>query len=128
MKANDVYMTALSFLSEKPQQNDVKKFSLGWLNLLLAEALPYENSVRSAGGQELLPRSPEISDLQEEIPYCEEICKIVLPYGLAEFMFSDDGDLYNAERYRSRYVSALSEVQKYNFGDIEDVYGGEIDG
>ena len=127
MQANDVYALALSFLSEKTQQNPLGDFSLNWLNLLLAEALPYENSLREARGEQALEQPPVLTDYQQEVPYSERIVRIALPYGLAEFMFCDDGDLYQAEKYRQRYVSALKEAQKYIICEVEDVYAGETE-
>ena len=46
MNVEELFTLALSFLSEKPQQNDLRSFIIPWVNLLLTEALPYENSVR----------------------------------------------------------------------------------
>lgn len=95
------------------------------LNALICEALPYENSVRESRGKQLLITAPEVSDINDEVDMCGDICSIALPYGVAAYFSQDDGESYNAAMYRERFINALTEAAKCNFRDIEDIYGGE---
>lgn len=62
MTANDVYTIALSFLSENTMEtNDVQQFTLGWLNLLLQESLPYENAYRQVNKMQPLNKAPQLA-------------------------------------------------------------------
>ena len=128
MTLEELYTLSLSFLAEKPQNNDLKTFIIPWVNLLLQEALPYENTIRHYRNEPILEKAPTLNDWQEEIPYCEEIVRVALPYGLASFIFQDDDNEYRTERYRNLYVSALMEIMKAWPRDIIDVYGGECNG
>lgn len=129
MNVEELFTLALSFLSEKPQQNDLRSFIIPWVNLLLTEALPYENSVRlKLGRQPKLESAPILSDWQEEIPYCDDICRIAFPYGLASFIFQDDDNEYRTERYRNLYIAALQDAMKIQEEPIADLYGGDTDG
>lgn len=126
MTGTDIYTAALAFLAEGPDVDpDLKLYSLPWLNILLAECLAVENSIRQAGGEKALPSAPMLESLTEEIPYSEPIVRTALPYGLASFFYLDDGNDYRAEDFRARYVSALNEAQKYLDGAVEDLYGEE---
>lgn len=126
MTANDVYTIALSFLSENTMEtNDVQQFTLGWLNLLLQEALPYENVFRHVNGMEALEKAPQLSAFTDEIPYNDNITRIALPYGLASYYFIDDDNDYRAQDFRGRYINALSETCPYAQSDIEDVYSSD---
>ncbi|MBQ8004200.1 MAG: hypothetical protein IJ299_03820 [Oscillospiraceae bacterium] len=127
MKAYDIYKRTCAIMFER--EGDDKAFTdkfTGILNALLCEALPYENSVRAASGKEELRLAPQVSDVEDEVDMCDEICGVALPYGVASYFFQDDGESYNAAMYRERFINALSEAAKYRVGDITDVYGGEM--
>lgn len=123
MTANDVYTIALSFLSENTMEtNDVQQFTLGWLNLLLQESLPYENAYRQVNGMQPLKQAPQLAAFNDEIPYNDNITRIALPYGLASYYFIDDDNDYRAQDFRGRYINALSETCPYAQSDIQDIY------
>ena len=123
MKAEKIFNTAVGFLFEQPGYDvDFKEHAPGIINSLLAECLMYENSVRAAKGEAELERAPYIESLADDIPYCEEICRIALPFGLVSYFYQDEGDGYKAQDFRARFVDALSEAAKAVAGDCEDVY------
>lgn len=95
------------------------------LSALLAECLPYENSVRESEGKTRLMSAPVVTEMTDEVDMCDAICAIALPYGVAAYFFRDDGENYDALMYRERFVSALHEASRCCFRNIEDVYGGE---
>jgi hypothetical protein len=126
MTANDVYTIALSFLSENTMEtNDVQQFTLGWLNLLLQESLPYENAYRQVNKMQPLNKAPQLAAFNEEIPYNDNITRIALPYGLASYYFIDDDNDYRAQDFRGRYINALAECVPYEQSGICDVYTDE---
>lgn len=126
MKAYEIYKTALvlTFTGESNAQ-DFKTYFLSFLNLCLAEALPFENSIRESRGEETLPYAPTLIDSEafnEEVPYDETIARIALPYGVASYYFQDDMDDYRYQEHRGRFVSALQDAAKFIEVDVEDVY------
>lgn len=123
MTAQEIYSLALAFLSETTQEtNDVQQFTLGWLNLLLQEALPYENAFRKVNNMPLLEKAPQLTGFTDEIPYNDNITRIALPYGLASFYFIDDDNDYRAQDFRGRYINALSETCPYAQSTMLDIY------
>ncbi len=125
MKAYDIYKTAASLLFEKAGED--KAFSEMFpriLNVVLAEAYPYENSVRRSLGQKILEKIPTAEGLDDNVDMCDMICRSALPYGVASFFCQDDGDTYLALMYRERFIDALYDAARCNVCDIEDVYGG----
>ena len=124
MTGQEIYELASSFLYEKDNEDaDSKSFAVGFLNVLLQEALPCENSVRRQEGREPLGRAPYLTRLEEEIEYCDQITRAALPYGLASFYFQEALDNFQAENYRSKYLAGLSDARKHISGEIQDVYG-----
>ncbi|MGI6150779.1 MAG: hypothetical protein ACOYIR_02345 [Christensenellales bacterium] len=126
MTAKDIYALACSFLYEKPGQDAAGQgFYLGFLNLLLAESLPIENSIRLQKGLSPLPAAPVLSAETDVVHYDDAIARIALPYGLASWFFQDIADNVQAENYRAKYIGALRDAAKARFVPIEDAYGGE---
>ncbi len=126
MTAKDIYSLACSFLYEKPGQDALGQgFYLGFLNLLLAESLPAENSIRLHGGLPPLPAAPMLSAETDRVDYDDSIARIALPYGLASWFFQDIADNVQAENYRAKYIGALRDAAKARFAPVEDAYGGE---
>ena len=126
MKAYDIYKRTLAIMLENEGEDKMfyDKFT-EILNLLICEALPYENSVRASRGEPELEAPPTVEGMEDEVDMSHSICGVALPYGVASYFCMDDGELYNAEMYREKYTSALREAAKYRAVDIIDVYGGE---
>lgn len=127
MKANEIFALARSFLGEKAAAYSNTAFVPNWLNLLLAESLSYENSVRRAEGREELKAAPQITSLEDDIDYTDAITKAALPYGLAFFFHNEDGEKYQAQLMRNAYISGLRSAAVMTEQAIEDVYGGDAD-
>ena len=73
-------------------------------------------------GKETLDEAPYIKSLAEEIPYQPELTRVAFPYGVASWFFQEALDNFQAENYRSKYLSAVSEASKLNSGIAEDYY------
>ncbi len=126
MKAYDIYKRTLAIMFENEGEDKMfyDKFT-EILNLLICEALPYENSARASYGEAELGAPPTVESMEDEVDMSYDICGIALPYGIASHFSRDDGELYNAEMYREKYTTALHKAAKYRAADIIDVYGGE---
>ena len=126
MKAYDIYKRTLALMFEREgEDRDFRDNFCNILTAVAAECLPYENSVRCAEGEEKLAKAPEITDMGDVLPYCDELCTVAIPNGVAAYFAENDGEGYASAVYRERFVNALYEVKKCIFTDVEDVYGGE---
>ena len=126
MKAYDIYKRTLAIMFEDEGEDKMfyDKFT-EILNLLICEALPYENSIRASRGEAELALPPTVDSMEDEVDMSYSICGVAFPYGIASYFCRDDGELYNAEMHREKYLTALREAVKYRAVDIIDVYGGE---
>ena len=126
MKAYDIYKRTLALMFEgEGEDKSFKNNFCAILSAVVAESLPYENSIRRAEGREEMKTAPVVSDMEDELPLSDEICAVALPFGVAAYFYQDDGENYNSSIYRERFVNALYEAKKCIFTGITDVYGGE---
>lgn len=126
MKAYDIYKKTLALMFER--EGEDKAFRDNFTALLTsvaAECLPCENSIRKSEGREALPESPTISDMEQALPFADELCAVAIPYGIASYFSQDDGEEGRAQMYRERFYVALVNAKKCFFEDITDVYGGD---
>ncbi|MDD3400717.1 MAG: hypothetical protein PHT58_03705 [Eubacteriales bacterium] len=125
MTGQDIYIMASALLYERNNEDmDSKDFSIPFLNLLMQEALPVENSIRFAKGEAQLDSAPYLTSLDETIAYSDEILRGALPYGLAARFFTEAMDNYNAAECTARYVNALNSATRFTEEPITDIYGG----
>lgn len=123
MTGNDIFRAALAVMSESPEESDgLGEYALQWLNLLLEECLAAENSCRERSGQEILERAPQLATLGEEVPYCDKLCRVALPYGMAASLWTDDDNDYRANKWMTLYRDAVSEAAGAVMTVIEDIY------
>ena len=123
MTGNDVFAAAAAYLSQSTADSeDLAPFVPLWLNVLLAECLPYENMLRARQGMELLAEAPRLSQgaMDTDIPYREVILRTALPYGLASEFWRDDDNDYRTQDFRAKYISALGELQQAGVGTGHD--------
>ena len=123
MTGQEIFKRASAYIYEQPgDAEDSQQFAVDFLNVLLIEALPYENSIRRYEGKEELAEAPQIMSLDEDIPYHAAITGLAFPYGLASPLFEEDLDNYRGQMYRNRYIQALYDAQKFALEAVEDVY------
>ena len=65
-----------------------------------------ENSMRTEQKLPLLASAPEVASMDDEIPYQEQICRTVMPYGLAVYLSLGD-DEYSKAGFFDFKVSAI---------------------
>ena len=70
-------------------------------------------------------KAPTIDDDNSDIPYCDAICRIALPFALASYFWQDENDNYRAQDYRARFIDALKEAARAVVTDTEDAYSVE---
>jgi hypothetical protein len=128
MTGQNIYEIASSFLYERDAEDyDSKEFAVNFINVLLQESLPYENSIREWNAETLLTAAPEITALTDTIAYNAALTRVALPYGLASFFFQEAMDNFQAENYRNKYLSALRDAMKMNQEDTVDVYASDYE-
>lgn len=134
MTGEEIYEIALSFVFERKREDkDYLEFFPLFLNTVMQEAFPYDNMIRRKSGKIARALAPRITaeQMNEEIDFAEELCRVALPYGVAAFYCQDDGDNYRAADYRQRFITALSEAVNGGYvHDIEDAYpyGAALEG
>ena len=125
MKAETVYKLACAIMFEKAGLDpDFQTFFPGLATMLLQEALPYENARRETLGQPPLEEAPAVADMEDDIPFCDLICRVALPYGMASWYFQDEMNDYRSQDYRGRYILALREAALCHGESVADCYGG----
>lgn len=123
MTGAEIYKKAASFVFQNAEDaQDTEEFAADWLNAVLFEALPYENSLRRYGGLEELAAPPCLTSLDEDIDWHDVILYTALPYAIAAHIWRADDNNYRANTYQQMYINALMETQKLFSEDIEDVY------
>ena len=125
MTGKELFALSAGYLSQSAADSeDLAEFAPGWLNVLLAEALPTENQLRGAAGLPPLEKAPVFTPatMDEPIPYSDVLVEVALPYGLASDMMRDDDNDYRCQDFRQKYVLALSEAVRALPEPVRDVY------
>lgn len=125
MTGNELFALSAGYLSQTlTDSDDIAEFVPGWLNVLLAEALPTENHLRALEGVPALTQAPQFTKetMDEEIPYSDLIVEVALPYGLASDMLRDDDNDYRCQDFRQKYILALGEIVKARPEPVQDCY------
>lgn len=127
MKAETVYKLACAIMFEKTGLDpDFQTFFPSLATMLLQEALPYENARRQTLGQPVLQKAPDVESMEDDIPCCDLICRVALPYGMAAYYFQDEMNDYRSQDFRGRYILALREAALCHGEPVDDCYGGEM--
>lgn len=113
MTGFDIYTNASATLFIDTGKNvKDEQFTVRFLNILLQESLPYENNLREFNGEDKLTAAPVLTNLDESIPYHDEITRLAFPYGLAALYQQEELDAYQASTYRQQYLMALNDTKK----------------
>ena len=126
MTVKELYDLAKSMMFEKPTSKDYDNYYIPWINVLLCENFDLNNHLRVKHNKEALTEVPTVSAGSDTVPYENEMCYEILPYGLAAKFFIDD-DLSKFDIFNTNYENALS---KYSWGieeQVEDVYASSED-
>ena len=119
----ELYDLAKATMFEKPTSKDYDNYIIPWLNVLLQENFNLNNHLRLKHDEDELEDCPWMESMDDEVSYEVEMCREILPYGLAANFFIDD-DLSKYDILHRYYENMQS---KYSWGveeKIEDTYGG----
>lgn len=108
-----IYTLALAKIIEAPGTDvDFDSYSPTLLDSLLVEALPYENAIRAARGDEELTGAPEITAIDSTVlDWDDRITRVALPWGLAAaLLFDDENRKAESVMFRNEFVSALEDA------------------
>ena len=126
MTANQLYRTTLAIMSENESNaSSYTEFLIPNINLLLSELFDAENSLRATSGADILTDIPEIMSMTDELPYQEQLCRTVMPYGLATYLALGDDEYTKAGFYDSRYQTAKGKYSRANYVDVSNYYEDE---
>ena len=119
MKGTAIYAMASAQLFDAAKTTDKEvNYVIQFLNQMIVEAFPIENSIRRAEGREGLTTPPLIKDATDDIPYSDSIVRVAFPEGLAARLWKEELDEYTAQTCEMKYRQALNDAQKAVFVTI----------
>lgn len=108
MTVQDAYEKALSLDDTTIKQDDsFEPHILNWTNLFLMEMLDNENSIREYHHEPLLGFAPELTSLDDVIPYHDGLVA-ALPYWIASQISKSDKDNVWSSRYYDMYYNRVN--------------------
>ena len=125
MKVYEILETAFGLAGEKLEDFPDKKLAVIWLNTAVAEAVKAENAIRERKGMETTDIFA-VQQLSDEVDMDAELCRICLPFAVADSLYSDRENDYLSAQYRNRFIDALQSAAMGQEKDIADCYGGEV--
>ena len=122
MTGSELYNKTLALINEAPE--DYNEIVVQCINTVLSETFRDHNFILKGQKNEPLTEIPIMENLDEEIPYIDELVNVAFPYGLASYIIYDDDDMNKVQFWYNRYILAVqSIVNKYAYeSEIEDVY------
>ena len=115
MTARELYEQGCYLVYEIPDDDEELKSAFPTiLNHAMAVCLPYENQFRTLRGQEKLLAPPFLvgSDFESyEIPFCEEIARMAMPYAVqSKFLEADDDKKAESVLAYNKFTQMLNSI------------------
>lgn len=115
MTARELYEQGCYLVYEIPDDDDeLKSAFLTILNHAMAVCLPYENQFRTLRGQDKMLAPPFLigSDFENfEIPFCEEIARMAMPYAVqSKFLEADDDKKAESVLAYNKFTQTLNSI------------------
>lgn len=114
MTVRELYEQGCLLIYEIPDDDeDIKDAFPAILNHIMNICLPYENQFRKARGQVSLLGLPvcKSADEQYEIPFCEEITQMAMPYAIqSKFLEEDDDKKAEAVLSYNKFIQMLNSI------------------
>ena len=128
MTARELYEQGCYLVYEIPDDDDELKSAFPTiLNHAMAVCLPYENQFRTLRGQDKMLAPPFLidSDFESfEIPVCEEIARMAMPYIVqSKFLESDDDKKAESVLAYNKFTQMLNNITpavEVEVGDYQD--------
>ena len=95
-----------------------------WINIILGELYDLANRRREWRGEEAFYSLPQIEELDDDLPYDEEMNVRALVKGLVARLFSEDCDYAQLSMYRQEYELAARELDRADVKIITE--GGKM--
>lgn len=113
MTVQEAYEIALSLNdTTKQQDKSLEPHRLNWTNMFLQEVLVNENAIREFHHEPPLPFAPVMNDVDEVIPYHDELVT-ALPYWLASQIMKSDKDNVWGSRYYDMFYNRVNSVTPF---------------
>ena len=115
MTARELYEQGCYLVYEIPDDDDELKSAFPTiLNHAMAVCLPYENQFRTLRGQDKMLAPPFLigSDFENfEIPFCEEIVRMAIPYAVqSKFLEADDDKKAESVLAYNKFTQTLNSI------------------
>lgn len=115
MTARELYEQGCYLVYEIPDDDEELKSAFPTiLNHIMAICLPYENQFRTLRGQDKMLAPPFLigSDFENfEIPFCEEISRMVMPYAIqSKFLEADDDKKAESVLAYNKFTQTLNSI------------------
>ena len=128
MTARELYEQGCYLVYEIPDDDEELKSAFPTiLNQMMAVCLPYENQFRTLRGQDKMLAPPFLidSDFESfEIPFCEEIARMAMPYIVqSKFLESDDDKKAESVLAYNKFTQMLNNITpavEVEVGDYQD--------
>ncbi len=115
MTARELYEQGCYLVYEIPDDDDELKSAFPTiLNHIMAVCLPYENQFRTLRGQDKLLAPPFLvgADFENyEIPFCDEIARMAMPYMVqSKFLEADDDKKSESVLAYNKFIEMINSI------------------
>lgn len=121
--AQKVFDITLGLMNESTVNSpSFKTYFLPTLNTILGEVLEQENILRYRDNMEELTAAPYIVNMEDVIPYHEELLRNVVPWGVGMVLWLGDDELERATFFSTKYDEGRTNTSAAVYVETEDVY------
>lgn len=121
--AQQVFNMTIGLMNEDINNSpSFKTFFIPTLNTILGETLEQENILRYRDGVEELTAAPFIENMEDEIPYHEELLRNVVPWGVGMVLWLGDDELERATFFSTKYDENRTNTSSAVYVETGDVY------
>lgn len=121
MTVREIYQAALKLLFEESSE-DYEAAAPTILHVMLPELAWVNDRLRQLRGAEALLELPDISALEDDIPFEAALCREALPWGLAANLLLGDEEEARAANYFTKYAQAVTRATRFIPEPVRDVY------
>ena len=121
--AQQIFNMTIGLMNEDINNSpSFKTFFIPTLNTILGETLEQENILRYRDGVEELTAAPFIENMEDEIPYHEELLRNVVPWGVGMVLWLGDDELERATFFSTKYDENKNDTSSAVYVETGDVY------
>lgn len=120
----EAYEIALSYDNTTRDQDDsLKVHAVNWTNTFLHSVFLNENAIRKFHNETEFTFIPVLEDMEDVIPYHDELIREALPMYIASQIAFSDGNNVIMSRYYDAYINAVNCATPYIEQKTRDVWG-----